>query len=138
MADVYSKAKRSEIMAKVKSRRTAPEEKVAAILRKLGVRCRRNVRSLPGEPDFAVRSKKVAVFVHGCFWHGHHGCGRAKLPATNRDFWSRKISGNARRDQKVARQLRKTGWHVLTIWQCRLRKPERVMRRLRRALCTCG
>jgi len=135
MTDVYSKSKRSEIMARVKNRKTAPEEQVAALLRKLKVRYRRNVRSLSGEPDFVVRSAQTAVFVHGCFWHNHSGCNRAKLPNTNKHFWKQKIEGNRRRDAGIVRRLRSEGWHVLTIWQCALRKPERVLKRLKRALC---
>lgn len=135
MADVYTKAKRSEIMARVKNRRTNPEEQVAALLRKLKVRYRRNVRSLTGEPDFVIHSAQTVVFVHGCFWHNHSGCKRAKLPSTNRGFWKKKIEGNRRRDARTARKLRKWGWHVLTIWQCSLRNPERVFKRLNRAIC---
>ncbi len=138
MTDVYTKAKRSEIMARVKNRRTKPEEKVAALLRRLKVRYRRNVRSLAGEPDFVIRSAQTVVFVHGCFWHNHVGCKRGKLPATNRAFWKRKITENKRRDARVARQLRKNGWHVLTIWQCGLRNSERVLNRLNRAFCEGG
>ena len=134
MADIYSKAKRSEIMAKVKTRRTAPEEKVGALLRRLRVRYKRNVGSLPGSPDFIIATEKLAVFVHGCFWHGHKNCNRAKLPSTNSEFWTKKISGNIRRDRRNERLLRKEGWRVVTIWQCRLRKPESVSRRLGRFL----
>jgi len=135
MTDVYSKSKRSQIMARVKNRKTAPEEQVAALLRKLKVRYRRNVRSLSGEPDFVVGSAQTVVFVHGCFWHNHSACNRAKLPNTNKHFWKQKIEGNRRRDARIVRRLRSDGWHVLTIWQCALRKPDRVLKRLKRALC---
>ena len=134
MADVFSKAKRSEIMSRVRNRRTAPENQVAGLLREIGVRYRRNVGSLPGEPDFAVHAAHAAIFVHGCFWHGHTNCKRAKLPATNRRFWREKIDTNKRRDRRVARLLRKQGWQVLTIWQCRLRNPQRVCAGLRRTV----
>jgi len=134
MADVYSKAKRSEIMSRVKNRRTLPEEVVAGLLRKLKVRYRRNVSMLPGSPDFAVHKAKVAVFVHGCFWHGHPNCKRAKLPESNREFWERKIAGNRRRDARNCNRLRKEGWRVLTVWQCRLHKEKQVMHRLQREL----
>ena len=134
MVDVYTKAKRSEIMSHVKNRRTAPEEKVVGLLRKLRVRYRRNVKSLPGQPDFVVSSAKTVIFVHGCFWHGHADCKRAKLPETNKAFWKRKIAQNKRRDARTARFLRKRGWHVMTIWQCRLRNPDHVLSRLKKML----
>lgn len=134
MADVYSKAKRSEIMSRIKGARTGPEHQVAGLLRKVRVRYRRHVKSLRGQPDFVVPSAKTVIFVHGCFWHGHGNCKRASLPSTNRPFWRKKISGNAKRDARISRYLRRQGWHVITVWQCKLRKPERVMRRLARML----
>ncbi|HUT57578.1 MAG TPA: very short patch repair endonuclease [Phycisphaerae bacterium] len=136
MADVYSKAKRSEIMSRVRTRRTAPEDAVAAMLRRLRVRFRRNVKSLPGNPDLVLVGARTAIFVHGCFWHGHPNCSRATLPKTNRAFWKRKITGNRRRDARSATMLRKQGWHVVTVWQCRLRRPDRVLNRLRRLLAS--
>jgi len=119
-------------MSQVRSHRTIPEEKVAQILRKLRIRYRRNVERLPGRPDFVLNSAKTVIFVHGCFWHSHPECNRAKLPKSNRAFWKRKISRNKKRDVRVIRLLRKMGWHVITIWQCRLRKPEQVAKRLNR------
>jgi len=132
MTDIYSKVKRSEIMSHIKNRGTQPEEKIADMLRKLRVRYRRNVKSLPGEPDFVISSAKTVIFVHGCFWHNHSNCNRAKLPKTNRSFWKRKINSNKYRDGKIARLLREQGWHVITIWQCRLRKADQVLKRLKR------
>lgn len=131
MTDIYNKTKRSEIMSRVKHRRTAPEEKVAKLLRKLGIRYRRNVKSLPGEPDFVIGSVKVAIFVHGCFWHGHYNCNRAKPSKTNTAFWNCKIERNRKRDTRTARLLRKKGWHVMTIWQCKLRHHDRILRMLK-------
>ena len=132
MVDIYSKSKRSEIMSHVRNRKTSAENKVAHLLKELKVKFRRNVRSLPGEPDLLVTSAKTVVFVHGCFWHNHSNCNRAKLPKSNRRFWKRKIEGNRKRDKRIARLLRKEGWHVITVWQCALRNPEHVLRRLRR------
>ena len=132
MVDIYSKSKRSEIMSNVRNRKTSAENKVAHLLQELKVKYQRNVRSLPGEPDFLVTSAKTVVFVHGCFWHNHSNCNRAKLPKSNRSFWKRKIEGNRKRDERIARLLRKEGWHVITVWQCALRNPEHVLRRLRR------
>lgn len=134
MADIYSKVKRSEIMSHIKNRGTQPEEKVASMLRALRVRYRRNVKSLPGEPDFVVSSVKIVIFVHGCFWHNHSNCNRANLPKTNRRFWKIKIESNKRRDKRIARLLRKQGWHVITIWQCSLRDPDKVLNRMKRML----
>ena len=132
MADVYSKRKRSEIMARVRNKRTAPEDAVATILRALKIRYRRNVRRLPGAPDFVVASKRTVVFVNGCFWHGHPNCKRAKLPDTNTAFWTQKILKNQRRDASASRKLRRDGWHVWTVWQCQLRDVQRVTKRLAR------
>jgi len=134
MADIYDKAKRSEIMSCVKHTRTAPEEKVASLLKKLKIRYSRNAKSLPGSPDFVVKSAKTVIFVHGCFWHGHSNCKLARRPKTNRKFWFKKAVGNRRRDLRKNRLLRKDGWHIATIWQCRLRKPDQVLKRLKRLL----
>ncbi|MFC1635977.1 very short patch repair endonuclease [Planctomycetota bacterium] len=130
--DIYSKSKRSEIMSRVRNRRTAPEDKVASILRELGIKYRRNVKTLPGQPDFVVKSRKTVIFVNGCFWHGHPNCKRAKLPDSNKAFWENKIATNKRRDRRTAVKLRKEGWHIITVWQCRLRKPAVVLSRLKR------
>ena len=136
MADVYTKSKRSEIMSRVRNKGTSPEETVAALLRDLGVKYRRNDKTLPGQPDFSVRSAKLAIFVNGCFWHGHANCSRAKLPDSNVSFWKRKIGVNKKRDRNTARRLRQKGWHIITIWQCRLRRPNRVRARLEKRLPT--
>jgi len=134
MTDIYTKAKRSEIMARIKGCNTSPEHTVERLLRKLKIKYRRNVKSVIGQPDFVVNSLKTVIFVHGCFWHNHERCKRAKLPKTNKNFWKRKIEGNKKRDLRIERALRKQGWQVLTIWQCRLRQPKRVLRRLEKSL----
>ena len=134
MADIYDKAKRSEIMSCVKHTRTAPEEKVASLLKKLRIRYRRNVKTLPGQPDFVIKSAKTVIFVHGCFWHAHTNCKLARRPKTNKRFWQQKAIDNRRRDLRKNSLLRKEGWHVITIWQCRLRKTDQVLKRLKRML----
>jgi len=134
MTDIYTKSRRSEIMARIKDRKTSPENAVASILRKLKIKFRRNEKSLPGQPDFVIPLNKTVIFVNGCFWHNHTNCNRAKLPSTNRAFWKRKILGNKQRDQRIARLLRKRGWHVIRIWQCNLREPERVIKRIKRII----
>ena len=130
MADIYSKAKRSQLMSCVKHTRTAPEEKIASLLRKLKIKYRRNIKSLPGSPDFVVKSAKTVIFIHGCFWHDHSNCKLARRPKTNKKFWEQKAADNRKRDCQKERLLRKQGWHVMTIWQCRLKKAERVEKRL--------
>ncbi len=134
MVDIYSKAKRRALMSSVKHARTAPEEQVAALLRTLKVKYRRNVKSLPGQPDFVIGSTKTAIFVHGCFWHDHPKCKLARRPKTNRTFWEEKAIDNKRRDRRKERLLRQQGWHIMTIWQCRLRNPSRILGRLQRTL----
>lgn len=130
MADTFSKSERSRIMRQVPSRGTSLEQRFQEILRDLGLRFRAQVQNLPGRPDFILPKDKIAVFVNGCFWHGHTNCGRARLPENNRRYWRQKISGNRRRDESAKRALRKLGWKTITIWECRFRDPESVRRRL--------
>lgn len=113
-------------MKKVRRSGTAPEEAVAVLLGELGIRMRRNVAGLPGTPDFANKRRRVAVFVHGCFWHAHRNCRLAKLPAHNRQFWEKKLDANRMRDRAKVRALKSLGFGVLTIWQCELSGRARV------------
>lgn len=119
-------------MASVKGRNTSPEQLVKRCLRRLKCHYRSNVEGIPGTPDFALAGRKKLIFVHGCFWHGHKGCPRAARPETNKEFWSRKIEGNMKRDARSLRKLRKTGWSVLVIWQCQTKDEERLERRIAR------
>jgi DNA mismatch endonuclease (patch repair protein) len=138
--DIVTRTKRSEMMRAVGQSDTEEEQIVAVILRRLRVRFRRNVATLPGSPDFANQTCGWAIFVHGCFWHGHTNCGitksrhRPRIPARNTAYWVGKIAENRRRDQRKARQLRKLGFRVLTVWGCSLRRPARVEMALRRFL----
>jgi len=106
-------------MARVRQRGTAAEIAVGSALRSMGIAYRLNVRSLPGSPDFANKTKKWAVFVHGCFWHHHTGCVRATVPKTNESFWRDKFDTNRRRDARAVRELRKRGFRVAVVWECR-------------------
>ena len=109
---------RSRIMRAVGSRGTSLEMIVRAEIRQMGLRMRFNAPYLPGKPDIAIHSKKLAIFVHGCFWHGH-GCKRgARVPKMNADYWTAKIARNRARDRRNAALLRKIGWTVVTIWEC--------------------
>lgn len=119
MADVFSKAKRSEIMAKIKGKHTSPEVRLAYLLKELGFKPEWHRKDLPGSPDAVLPRIKVVLFVNGCFWHGHRNCLRASLPSTNRVFWKTKIEKNKRRDVRQQRKLREMGWCVLTFWTCK-------------------
>jgi DNA mismatch endonuclease (patch repair protein) len=119
MPDVFTKAKRSAVMARIRgSGNKDTELRMIALFRARGITgWRRNVR-LFGKPDFVFRAAKLAVFVDGCFWHG---CPRhATMPANNRAFWQVKLARNAARDREVTRALHKAGWRVLRVWECAL------------------
>lgn len=117
---------RSALMKRVKRARTRPEEAVAASLRALGIAYRRNVRTLPGTPDFANKRRRWAIFVMGCFWHRHTGCKRATLPKRNASYWLPKFAENRRRDAVKVRQLRAMGFRVVLVWECEALKPGKV------------
>lgn len=138
MADVFSKEERSRIMARVKGRDTAPERRVRSMLHRMGCRFRLHRADLPGRPDVALPGRRAAVFVHGCFWHGHAGCRRSARPSSRRAYWNKKIDGNIARDARDRRALRRLGWRILVVWECELRDPGRLERRLRRFLAEGG
>jgi DNA mismatch endonuclease (patch repair protein) len=120
-ADVFSPEKRSAIMRAVKSENTKPEIALRKALFALGFRYRLNVKTLPGKPDLVFARRRTVIFVHGCFWHGHH-CKRGKrVPKTNRAYWTEKIARNKARDHKNAAALKRLGWRVVTIWECKLK-----------------
>jgi len=121
-------------MSRVRQKGTGGELRVGGALRQLGLAYRRNVRKLPGSPDFANRSRKWAVFVNGCFWHQHPGCGRATMPKTNRRFWETKFSANRLRDLRALRSLRRQGYCVVTVWECETEDAERLRRKLSKIL----
>lgn len=107
-------------MARVRDRDTSPELRVRRYLHARGLRFRLHRKDLPGRPDLVFPSRRVAVFVHGCFWHQHPNCKKAKLPQSRTDFWREKLQGNARRDERVAKELSAKGWTPLTIWECEI------------------
>lgn len=119
--DVFSPAKRSEIMRAVKSRDTKPEIALRKSLHRLGYRYRLNVGDLPGKPDLVFPKYKAVIFVHGCFWHGH-ACKRgARTPKSNRIYWTEKIARNKERDKKNKIALKALGWRVITVWECQIK-----------------
>lgn len=106
-------------MSRIKGKSTSPELRLVRLLKEIGFQFQRHKKQLPGSPDVVLPSIKLAIFVNGCFWHGHKRCARAKLPATNILFWKAKILKNMRRDAVQRWELRKMGWHVLTLWTCK-------------------
>ena len=125
---------RSRIMRAVKDRDTAPELAIRRMLHRAGYRFRLHRRDLPGCPDLTFPGRRMVLFVHGCFWHGHTCKRGARMPKTNVKYWASKIARNQQRDTKVRRQLRALEWDVLTIWECEIKRPEVLQRRLRRFL----
>jgi len=119
MADIFSKKKRSQIMSANRSKNTLPELAVRSFLRKAKIGYSTHAKKLPGKPDIILKNENIAIFVHGCFWHGHKSCKR--LPKSNREFWRKKIENNIKRDARVARALRNIGWSVICIWECKIR-----------------
>jgi DNA mismatch endonuclease (patch repair protein) len=134
--DPFSPAKRRQIMQAVRQQGTDIEVIVRRAVVRLGHYARANAPSLPGRPDLSNQRQRWAIFVHGCFWHGHSNCPKTKggkagrIPATNRLFWQEKISGNRKRDVRKARMLRRSGYRVLTLWGCDVQNAPRLERLL--------
>lgn len=120
MADVLSKRRRSELMARIPQKDTAPEMTVRRTLHALGYRYSLHSKTLPGRPDLSFPSRKVAIFVHGCFWHAHNCTHGRRRPGSNVEYWNRKCIDNRLRDRRKSRQLRNLGWRTLTVWECQV------------------
>lgn len=129
--DSVTPTRRSEIMARVRSRDTKPEMVVRRLVHAMGYRYRLHAKDLPGKPDLVFRSRKKVVFIHGCFWHRHAECALARLPKSRQDFWLPKLDANRQRDAKNECALRAAGWGVLTIWECELGDVARLKIRIR-------
>lgn len=136
--DVFTKEKRSEVMRAVKGADTKPEILLRKALFRLGLRYRLHDARLPGRPDIALPRHRVAIFVNGCFWHGH-GCSRGRRrPKTNARYWREKIARNQARDLRSAAALRRLGWRVITVWECRLKDPPKVAASIARRISRKG
>jgi DNA mismatch endonuclease (patch repair protein) len=129
MADVHSKEQRSYNMSRIKGKDTKPEMLVRKFLHAHGYRYKLHDKTLPGKPDIVLPKYKTVIFIHGCFWHGHADCKYYVVPKTRTKWWVNKITRNKANDEKAVKALRKDGWKVLTIWECRL-KPAKVERTL--------
>lgn len=121
VADRVSPEVRSRMMAGIRSRDTQPELIVRRYLHGLGFRFRLSPRHLPGKPDLVLPMYRVAIFVHGCFWHSHEGCRFATVPATRREHWIEKFAANRARDRIKEAELRRAGWRVVVVWECALK-----------------
>ena len=135
MPDVFTKAKRSDVMSRIRGRGNKETElALMKLFRRHHITGWRRHQPVFGKPDFVFPKLRVAVFVDGCFWHG---CPKhSNVPASNRAFWMKKLTGNAVRDKIVSRTLRREDWRVLRIWEHELRKPARVLARIEKAFCT--
>ncbi len=132
--DVYGPEKRSAVMRRVKGRDTTPELVVRRALTRLGARYRLHRKSLPGSPDIVMPGRRLALFVHGCFWHGHDCARGARVPKANRDYWLGKVGRNRARDARRQAELAALGWRVETIWECELKDAGALEARLRELL----
>jgi DNA mismatch endonuclease, patch repair protein len=119
------------MMSRIRAKDTSPETAVRSAVYALGHRFRKNVTSLPGKPDIANQSKRWAIFVHGCFWHGHDNCQLASKPKTNREYWIPKLRRNKSRDAERIAALKQSGFRVLVLWECDVRvgKTRKVLER---------
>ena len=117
-------------MSGISGKDTKPEILVRKFLFSKGFRYRLNDKRYPGRPDIVFPKFKTAIFVHGCFWHGHHGCKASKLPETKKAFWEKKIGDNKLRDKRNIEALKKLGWNVIVIWQCEIKNTEKRQKRL--------
>jgi len=131
--DTRTPEQRRQIMRAVKTRDTGPELIVRRLLHSLGYRYRVHRKDLPGKPDVAFLSRRKAIFVHGCFWHGHD-CSKGRLPKSRLDYWKPKLNGNRERDRRTEDELRSIGWRVLVIWQCETADLDALALRLREFL----
>lgn len=116
---------RSAQMARVRSKHTKPELRVRRALHAAGLRFRLHRKDLPGKPDIILPSRRIAIFVHGCFWHRHPdtACKLARMPKSRIDFWGPKLASNRERDIQKEQALTAAGWNVFTIWECELAVP---------------
>lgn len=128
--DKFSKSQRSKIMKSIKSKDTFPEIALRKLVFSLGYRYRLYGKDLPGKPDLVFRSKRKIIFLHGCFWHQHSRCRDGHIPDSNKDYWVPKLNRTKIRDQSNIRRLRADGWKVLVVWECELKKLEKLSNKI--------
>lgn len=133
MTDILSPAERSERMSRIRHKDTKPELQVRKAVWAAGYRYRLHSKALPGKPDMVFPSLRAVVFVHGCYWHGHH-CQRGRIPGVNSSFWAAKFEANQARDRRNKARLGRMGWKVLTVWECSLSTKAKRAKALQRVL----
>lgn len=131
MTDRISEARRSWNMSRIRGKDTKPEIAVRSMLHRLGYRFRLHRNDLPGRPDIVLPSRKTVILVHGCYWHRHPGCRYAYSPKSRIDFWEKKFSENIARDRRNMDELQSIGWRALVVWECELREPDELKKRLK-------
>lgn len=136
MPDVLTPQQRHYCMTRIRGIATKPELLVRQWLWSHGYRYRLNVKSVPGKPDIILRKYRTAIFVNGCFWHGHEGCSKFVIPKSNTEFWVAKIERNRERDYMDYKILQEAGWNVIVIWECQLKKTviDKTMRKVEHSL----
>ena len=138
MIDIVDSQRRSELMANIRGWDTAPECAVRRIAHRMGLRFRLRRKTLPGRPDLVFPKHRLAVFVHGCFWHQHDGCQYAHIPKSRTEYWKAKFARNVERDKENEEALRSLGWNVLVVWECEVGDEEGVRERLTTAIRSYG
>ena len=131
MTDISGPERRSAVMRRVKGKDTGPERQVRRLIWGLGARYRLHRADLPGKPDIVLAGRRLAIFVHGCFWHGHDCARGARVPKANRDYWIGKVGRNRARDIAARAALDALGWRVETIWECDLKDRDGLEARVR-------
>lgn len=130
--DNLSPERRSWNMSRIRGKDTKPELVVRSMLHRMGLRFRLHRKDLPGKPDIVLPKYRTVIFVHGCFWHRHRNCRFAYTPKTRQEFWQQKFVGTVERDKKKAKQLRRLGWRVMTVWECETRSPDKLEKQLKK------
>jgi DNA mismatch endonuclease (patch repair protein) len=131
--DRIDKQRRSWNMSRIKCKNTVPEMLVRSTLHAMGYRFRLHSRALPGRPDIVLPKYRVVLFVHGCFWH-RHGCKFSYTPKSRVEFWQRKFKRNIEHDLQVLSELKSLGWRAVTVWECEVKGPDPLAKRLRKLL----
>jgi DNA mismatch endonuclease (patch repair protein) len=120
--DIWSKEKRSQVMARIRSENTKPERILRSALHRQGYRFKIHKKDLPGKPDIVLPKYRTMIFVHGCFWHYHEDCREGRIPNTNSKFWREKLSKNVEKDKRNIKDCEELGWKVLVVWECEIEK----------------